>query len=71
MCYAGRQSRRPQHYEQAHTVQEQGPRIIVGGHALKKCECVADSIRRCRGKLRGIEKRVDRYYLLQQRRHNT
>ena len=53
------------------TSKEQRARLMMRSHTLQQRQSIADSIRRCGGKLRGIKQRVHRYDLLEQRSHDT
>lgn len=54
-----------------HTVEEQCAGLVVGGHALKKGQSIADPVRGSSGELGGVEEGVDRYYLLDQGGHDA
>lgn len=54
-----------------HTIEEQGTRVVVRRNALEKSERVANAVRRSRGKLRRVEKRVDGDDFLKQRGHDA
>ncbi len=53
------------------TGQKQAARLVVRGHALQQRQGVADTVRGGRGELRGVEQRVDRDDLLQERCHDA
>lgn len=54
-----------------HTVQEEGPSLVVGSNTLKESERIADSVGGGGCELRRVEQCIDRDDLLEERGHNT
>lgn len=53
------------------TTKKQRARVVVGCHALEKCQRVADAVRRSCGELRRVKQRVHGDDFLDQRSHHA
>lgn len=54
-----------------HTSKEERPRVLMRGDTLEEGQRIADSVTSRCSELGRVEKGIDRYYLLQQRRHDA